>query len=246
MALIRSARWTTVDQTLKITNVLSDPTRYYIYQHIAKRHSEVTVQEIAEIFEIHPNVARLHLTKLEDVNMLVSETKKTGKGGRPSRLYRLSDDVIQLNFPYRDYQLLSKIALQTMFALGEAGKEALFNTGRLFGKELAEQHLKGAGESRDSLSFDHKLSIIKDASTTAGFYPEFVTAEDHSAIYFRIHNCPFKEIAFEQKEAVCGMHHEFLRGMFSVLFDSIELIEEENMFDRADCHACTYRMLSAN
>ena len=232
-----------VDQTLKITNVLSDPTRYYIYQHIAKRHEEVTVQEIADIFEIHPNVARLHLTKLEDVNMLISETKKTGKGGRPSRLYRLSEAVIQLNFPYRDYQLLSKIAMETMFSLGEAGRTALFNTGRLFGKELAEQHLKGIG-GQNSLSFDHKLSIIKDASTTAGFYPEFVTSEDHSAIFFKIHNCPFKEIAFEQKEAVCGMHHEFLRGMFDVLFDNIELIEEENMFDRAGCHACTYRLLA--
>ena len=232
-----------MDQTLKITNVLADPTRYYIYQHIAKRHSEVTVQEIAEIFEIHPNVARLHLTKLEDVNMLISETKKTGKGGRPSRLYRLSDDVIQLNFPYRDYQLLSKIAMETMFSLGEAGRVALFNTGRLFGKELAEQHIKGLGSGQEDLSFDHKLSIIKDASTTAGFYPEFVTSEDQSAIFFKIHNCPFKEIAFEQKEVVCGMHHEFLRGMFNVLFDSIELIEEENMFDHAGCQACSYRLI---
>jgi len=72
-----------MEKTLKITNVLSDPTRYYIYQYITKRHSDVTVQEIADTFEIHPNVARLHLTKLEDVNMLISETKKTGQ--LPSR-----------------------------------------------------------------------------------------------------------------------------------------------------------------
>ena len=102
-----------MEQTLKITNVLSDPTRYYIYQYITKKHHEVTVQEIADTFNIHPNVARLHLSKLEDINMLTSETKKTGKGGRPSRLYRLSEEVIQLNFPFRDYQLLAKIAIET-------------------------------------------------------------------------------------------------------------------------------------
>jgi len=117
-----------MEQTLKITNVLSDPTRYYIYQYITKRHQEVTVQEVAEKFNIHPNVARLHLSKLEDVNMLASETKKTGKGGRPSRLYRLSDDVIQLHFPFRDYMLLSKVAISTMLTLGEAGKQALYLT----------------------------------------------------------------------------------------------------------------------
>ena len=85
--------------------------------YISKKHQEVTVQEIADQFSIHPNVARLHLSKLEDVNMLVSETKKTGKGGRPSRQYKLSNEVIQLHFPYRDYQLLSKIAIETMASL---------------------------------------------------------------------------------------------------------------------------------
>ena len=68
-----------MEQTLKITNVLSDPTRYYIYQYVTQKHDEVTVQEIADNFNIHPNVARLHLSKLEDVNMLVSETKKNRK-----------------------------------------------------------------------------------------------------------------------------------------------------------------------
>ena len=68
--------------------------------------------------------------------MLVSETKKTGKGGRPSRLYRLSNEVIQLHFPYRDYQLLSKIAIETMASLGEAGQKALYETGKRFGLDL--------------------------------------------------------------------------------------------------------------
>lgn len=98
-----------VEQTLKITGVLSDPTRFSIYQFIARQHREVTVQEIAESFHIHPNVARLHLTKLEDVNMLVSCTKKTGESGRPSRSYQLSDELVSLQFPYRDYQRLVKL-----------------------------------------------------------------------------------------------------------------------------------------
>src|SRR6478609_7967366 len=150
-----------MEQTLKITNVLSDPTRYYIYQYITQKHDEVTVQEIADNFSIHPNVARLHLSKLEDVNMLVSETKKTGKGGRPSRLYRLSDDVIQLNFPYRDYQLLSNIAIQTMLSLGEEGRKALYITGKRFGTELVEQEMASQHQNSGDLSFDQKLNIMR-------------------------------------------------------------------------------------
>jgi predicted ArsR family transcriptional regulator len=231
-----------MEQTLKITNVLSDPTRYYIYQYITKRHQEVTVQEVAENFNIHPNVARLHLSKLEDVNMLISETKKTGKGGRPSRLYRLSDDVIQLHFPFRDYMLLSKVAIQTMLTLGEAGKQALFLTGKRFGTEIIEQEM-AKNSLANELEFDQKLNILKSAATLAGFYPEFEANGDQTKIYFKIFNCPFKEVA-EEHDTVCSMHHEFLKGMFEALFDSVELVEKENMF--SGCATCSYQALVTN
>ncbi|PLS15252.1 transcriptional regulator [Bacillus sp. M6-12] len=227
-----------MEQTLKITSVLSDPTRYYIYQYITKRHQEVTVQEIADSFTIHPNVARLHLSKLEDVNMLTSETKKTGKGGRPSRLYRLSNDVIQLHFPYRDYQLLARIAIESMLTLGEEGKKALFQTGRKFGQELVEQHLS-SGTLVTDLTFDQKLVILKEAASMAGLYPEFQPNEENTKIYFQIFNCPFKEIAYHDAEAVCDMHHAFLQGMFQSLFDSVELVEKETM--TAGCDSCSYQ-----
>lgn len=230
-----------MEQTLKITNVLSDPTRYYIYQHITKRHNEVTVQEIADNFDIHPNVARLHLSKLEDINMLTSETKKTGKGGRPSRLYRLSDDVIQLHFPFRDYQLLSKIALNTMMRLGEAGKEALYETGKAFGKELVESQHSSNPANLQVLSFEEKLQILKNAATIAGFYPEFHVTEDKSQIYFQIYNCPFKEVAVNKSAEICSMHYAFLKGMFGSLFDSVELVEKENMLE--GCETCSYQAL---
>jgi len=231
-----------MEQTLKITNVLSDPTRYYIYQYITKRHQEVTVQEVAENFNIHPNVARLHLSKLEDVNMLISETKKTGKGGRPSRLYRLSEDVIQLHFPFRDYMLLAKVAIETMLTLGELGQQALYLTGKKFGSEVIEQELSKKAYG-DVLTFEQKLTILKSAATLAGFYPEFEVNGDQTKIFFQIFNCPFKEVA-EDHESVCSMHHEFLKGMFEALFDSVELIEKENMI--SGCETCTYQALVTN
>ncbi|MFE8702487.1 helix-turn-helix transcriptional regulator [Cytobacillus sp. FJAT-54145] len=232
-----------MEQTLKITNVLSDPTRYHIYQYITKRHQEVTVQEIADNFNIHPNVARLHLSKLEDVNMLISETKKTGKGGRPSRLYRLSDEVIQLNFPFRDYQLLSRIAMESMIQLGEEGKKALYITGKKFGTEMIEQELSRIPNGTQ-LTFEQKLNSLKNAATMAGFYPEFEVNEDQTKIYFQIFNCPFREIAAEHAETVCNTHYEFLKGMFETLFNSVELVEKDNMIE--GCSTCSYQAMVTN
>ncbi|MBD3108128.1 helix-turn-helix domain-containing protein [Bacillus sp. AGMB 02131] len=227
-----------MEQTLKITNVLSDPTRYYIYQHVTKQHSEVTVQDIADQFEIHPNVARLHLSKLEDINLLTSETKKTGKGGRPSRLYRLSEDVVQLNFPFRDYQLLSKIAIQTMMQLGEPGMAVLYETGRIYGKELIESKA-GIVPLNSPSSFEDKLHILRNAATAAGFHPVFQPNEDQTQVHFQIFNCPFKEVAASHPETICKMHSAFLKGMFSSVFTDVELIETGNML--AGCQTCTYQ-----
>jgi predicted ArsR family transcriptional regulator len=232
-----------MEQTLKITNVLADPTRYHIYQYITKKHGGVSVQEIADAFNIHPNVARLHLTKLEDVNLLISETQKTGKGGRPSRLYRLSDEVIQLYFPFRDYQLLAKIAIQTMLKLGETGKQALYETGKKFGKELVENQL-AHNQTADKLSFAEKVDILKEAAETAGFSPSFDYKENEKKIYFQIYNCPFKEMAFSQPEAVCHMHNAFIQGMLEALFAKVELIEEENM--TSGCNSCSYLAVITN
>lgn len=230
-----------MEQTLRITNVLSDPTRYYIYQYITKKHKDVTVQEIADHFEIHPNVARLHLSKLEDVNMLISETQKTGKGGRPSRLYRLSDDVIQLHFPYRDYQLLSKIAMQTLLSLGDAAKQALYDTGKKFGHELIEQETSRSSLFNEALSFEQKLNILRNAASMSGFHPEFEVAEDNSKVFFQIFNCPFKEVAGDFSASVCNMHAEFLKGMFESLFGSVELVEKANMLN--GCESCSYHAI---
>lgn len=225
-----------VEQTLKLTNVLSDPTRFSIYQYITKIHTQVTVQEIAEEFDIHPNVARLHLTKLEDVNMLISETQKTGKGGRPSRLYRLSDELVQIQFPFRDFQLLAKIAIDTLMRLGDAGKDALYQTGKKLGKELVNQHLKN-NTSESNLSFEAKLAILKESASMLGFYPELDYNEDQNKIYFQINNCPFKEVA-SAEEDICNMHHQYINGMFESLFENVELIEKENMLD--GCSTCSY------
>lgn len=228
-----------MEQTLRITNVLADPTRYYIYQHIVKSHGDVSVQQIADSFKIHPNVARLHLSKLEDIDMLTSDARKTGKGGRPSRLYRLSDKVIQLNFPYRNYQLLSRIAIQTIMTLGEPGKQALYETGKVFGEELINQQLSMNSTPIDQIAFAVKVNILKNAANIAGLSPEIQASEEENKIYFSIYNCPFKEVTELEPGTICSMHNSFLKGMFEALFENVHIVELENMM--SNCATCSYQ-----
>jgi len=228
------------NETLKITSVLSDPTRFSIYQYIVNRHRQVTVQEIADEFDIHPNVARLHLTKLEDVNLLTSCSEKTGKGGRPSRLYSVSEQMVNLQFPPRDYQLLSEIAIDTLLSFGETGQKALRDMGRRFGGEAARRAIEAERINLQALDRDSKLDYIRKILYAQGLNPE-IEVIDEQTVKFRIFNCTFKETAKKRPEAICQMHQTFLKGIFETFFGDINLIEDNSIM--GGCHSCDYTLL---
>lgn len=229
-------------QTLKITGVLSDPTRFSIYQYVSKQHRDVTVQEIADAFEIHANVARLHLTKLEDVNMLSSQTKKTGKGGRPSRFYQLSDEVISLQFPYRDYQKLSEIAIDALLDLGEIGEKALVEAGRKFGYQLSRTYLHGIGKNVDNLENEEKLAHIKIVALQQGLNPEIDYQKEKHEVNFRVYNCTFKELV-PDRAPICRMHQALINGFFDFFFGEINLAKTESLLDGIEYSSCSYKTL---
>ncbi|WP_216831715.1 helix-turn-helix transcriptional regulator [Alkalihalobacterium elongatum] len=228
-----------MEQTLKITSVLSDPTRFSIYQYVTKRHADVTVQEIADQFNIHANVARLHLTKLEDVNMVVSETKKTGKGGRPSRFYRLSDEVVSLQFPYRDYQRLAEMCLETIASFGDAGNEALKKIGYKFGKESAKNFLVRLNYNLEDLNDEEKIKYIEQIASNQGLNPEITFNKEERQVSFSIFNCTFKEAIRDYSAPLCSMHYSLLLGIFEYLFGKVILKEEQSMKNEG-CTSCSY------
>ncbi|GAE28438.1 transcriptional regulator [Halalkalibacter wakoensis JCM 9140] len=228
--------------TLKITNVLSDPTRFSVYQYITKQRENVTVQQIAEQFSIHPNVARLHLTKLEDVNMIVSETQKTGKGGRPSRYYKLSDEVIQLQFPYRDYQRLAKMALESLVEFGDRGIEALNKMGFKYGQECADLYVKQFRFDLSNLTMNEKVKIIEQIAINQGLNPDIQYSEEKDEIEFSIYNCTFKELMSEYSASLCSMHHELFRGIFSYFLGEHTLRDNMKLTD-PKAKACSYAII---
>lgn len=222
------------DQTLKITGVLSDPTRYSIYQYLLTKKEGVTVLDVADKFEIHPNVARLHLTKLEDVELIHSKSEKTGKGGRPGRLYMPSDKVVSISFPPRDFQTLSNVALESLASLGKEGEEVLTKTGRKTGYEQAMEYIERTGINPSKMSLDELIPHILKLTASQGLHPE-INKMDEYTLRFRVSTCTFKE-STDKYSSVCKMHHKMLTGMFEAFFGRVDLIEEDKMsYGAAKC-----------
>lgn len=73
------------EQSVKAAKALALPTRSAILAHLLKVGPR-TAREVAEEFDLHPNVARAHLDLLEEAGFLATRLRRQGKG-RPAKAY---------------------------------------------------------------------------------------------------------------------------------------------------------------
>jgi predicted ArsR family transcriptional regulator len=75
---------------IAVTSAFGDPTRRDIYLFVRSSPDGVKAAEVAERFDLHPNVARHHLEKLAGGGYLDVELARHESAGRPSKRYSLS------------------------------------------------------------------------------------------------------------------------------------------------------------
>ena len=229
-----------MDHQQRLTAVLADRTRYSIYRSIVERpHDQVTVADVAERFGLHPNVARMHLGKLEQAGLLETSLRKDGTGGRPARLYRLSETVSSLSLPPRRYDVLADLALK---ALAEAGDlERVAAVCRTAGSDAAaayaDEHPGFRRAGRDEL-----VKAIVEVGEEVGMLPE--VSWDHDVLALDVRNCIFKELSSAQPDLVCVMHRAFLEGFIGRLAKagSTAALEASSAISRGD-DRCRLRIL---
>jgi TusA-related sulfurtransferase/DNA-binding transcriptional ArsR family regulator len=78
---------------VSISRALGSTTRAGIYDHLRQVDGALTVRDVADTFDLHPNVARTHLGVLADAGLLTVGQKKHPGGGRPARVYRARPEL---------------------------------------------------------------------------------------------------------------------------------------------------------
>jgi len=192
---------------------LDQPLRRSLYRLLSARDGWTTRDEAAEALGVARSVAAFHLDKLADAGVVdvtyERTTGRTGPGaGRPSKLYRPSDDEVSASVPERRYDLAGSLlaaAADDASTTGAPIADCLRATAQAAGRRVGEEASDAAPSAERS---GDGRQVVLDALARHGYQPEL---GDHDEI--ALTNCPFHRLAQQHRTLVCGMNLDFLDGL---------------------------------
>lgn len=209
-----------------ITSAFGDPTRRAVYLYVRENSIDnadsgspaagVTASQVAEKFDLHPNVARHHLDKLAAGGYVEAAIEKPhgGGAGRPSKHYR-SVGPSPLESQVRSDDLVLSLLGKALEILPRDKAETMAEeVGAQYGRALASG-LVGDDIASGQRSLRTAMQAVADALTAHGF----AAHADQRNNQLRIVNnhCPFGDVAIEHP-VICAVDRGMVKGMLAALY----------------------------
>ena len=201
-----------------VTSSLGDATRRAIYLALRESGEPTSVAEVAEAFEVHPNVARYHLDHLVKAGYLRVERASVGSsGGRPAHLYVATDLEIHIDLPPESFELLARMltrVLQRVASVDPA--ELAFEVGRAQGGEFA-----AALDLSQGADLAAKVRVAAETMQGLGFRTDF--GSDSSECSYQTTHCPFGKVALENPRIVCALDRGLVAGLMRAMDETADV-----------------------
>ena len=212
-----------------ITSAFGDPTRRDIYLFVRDAERAVTASEVAERFELHPNVARHHLEKLAGGGYVEVRTERAeGAGvGRPSKRYRVTEQHMPLELPVRHDDLLVTLLGKALALLPRHEAEAMAEAvGVEYGKTMAMSI--GSSPAGDAVqkSFQSALHAVADALTAHGFAAH--AEKRGNGLRIVSEHCPFGDAAIEHP-VIRAVDRGLVKGMLAAMYGETSPATESSL-----------------
>jgi predicted ArsR family transcriptional regulator len=187
--------------------LLADPTRRALYEHVRRAGDRGTGREqAAEAVGISRGLAAFHLDKLVDAGLLTAayEAPAPRGRGRAPKIYRAPDREIDFSLPDRRYALLGEILAEGIDVAPADARNAA----------LRAAFQRGRAEGDAARQADGRLERLLDR---LGFEPEQGGPPGAKGIGFLLRNCPFQRLAARHTELICGINQAFVAGILQGL-----------------------------
>ena len=219
-------------QVADLAATLGDATRRGIYVTVRESLEPVTASQIADLFDIHSNVARHHLDRLVADGYLQVTRKRpagrTGPGaGRPAKHYEPTRKNVSVQFPARRYDLLTELLLRVIERVApENAAEIADEIGREYGRELASEI-----GFPDESGYEAAAIAVAKALMGVGFEVEAQPGEHRLVTRF----CPFGESAKTHPVIVCQLDQGLVSGLLEGTTQIPVAIVNPHGNDEGDC-----------
>lgn len=161
----------------------------------------MSIVEIAERLDVHPNTVRFHLDTLVTGGQVARVEVPPSGPGRPPQLFRAHSGMDPAG--PRNYQFLAAVLAENL-AAGPDPIERATAAGEAWGRRMAEERALPAHPSRP-----RALTALVDLLDDVGFAPEQAPPGRRREIGLR--HCPFLDLV-DSREVVCAIHLGVMRG----------------------------------
>jgi predicted ArsR family transcriptional regulator len=197
----------------RLADVFGDPTRRKIYRHLRACETPQSASEVAGVFGLHRTVARAHLEKLTEMDLVSTSTRRRPGGGRPAKIYAVTDARLEIMLPPRRYERLARLLLRLIDDTlePEVAVATATSLGRAYGEQTAEEFAGNRGQAPATLS----PRAVLDWMDLSG-YGATLSSSGSGATVIEVHNCVYRELSQEYSDVVCAFDRSMLCGMLGV------------------------------
>jgi predicted ArsR family transcriptional regulator len=174
--------------------------RHDVLDVLRAADAALSITDIAEQLEIHPNTARFHLEALVKSGRAQAVEADRTKPGRPPLMFRAVAGM-DPDGP-RDYQTLAAVLADALAGQSQRVRRAV-SAGRAWAGHVAAP---GTARSRRQA-----VDRLTDLLTDLGFAPEKPPGT-RGVVDIGLRNCPFLEVAGTRRDVVCPVHLGLMQG----------------------------------
>lgn len=176
----------------------------------------LTAADLAHHIGLHVTTVRFHLDLLVQGGLLESEFR-SGRVGRPRKVYRFKPGSLTPASPTEAYQALAELLAESWNASEDGRPLSPEQAGRRWAQTHAEREPGDEVPAGSPGAWLGKVGRTVDMLGRWGYTPELRTTDQGRTAELTLVDCPFLALAQTNPEVVCGVHQGLLRGAMDAI-----------------------------